>query len=341
MNPQNDGTSRPLQWWRLPWILNTYIAFAVLALAWGHFGISLFPRLYEKTVPFTGWSGLGFYSFSLVLMVMAILTPRRSSGRNAVVGLLVFGAVFGLWDTYEHTWGSGAGRDDQGNPFLIYSPWQPLITVGVPLIWAFMLISPPMNRWVKSTDRFHTPYMALFRQLMAPFVPSRMVVVEGSHEQLFLESLLRIRFPRQKFSVASVTPVRSYHEIEKELIEARDYFGDLRNAPFQSLMFFVFDLQSSERRNRFVELGMSEDQIEVLSKKGIEHYYPRSIMKDIFQCGDADLERLSTDSDEIEINGIRKAKDDLCKLVCDQVTSETVLDEELSNLLAMISETSE
>lgn len=172
MNSNQAGSNQPLQWLRLPRILSAYLAFAVLATAWGHFGITQVPRLYEKTVPYTGWSGFSVYPFTIIFVALTILTPMRSTGRKSVVGLLALGAIFGVWDTYENTWGSWAGRDDYSNPYLIYSPWRPLITVAVPLFWAALLISPPMNRSVKSVGRFHTPPDALFIRLMGLFMPS-------------------------------------------------------------------------------------------------------------------------------------------------------------------------
>lgn len=45
---------------------------------------------------------------------------------------------------------------------------------------------------------------------------------------------------------------------------------------------------------------------------------------------------MEVDSTEIEINGIRKDKTELAEIVCAKLTNDTVLDDELVDLLAKI-----
>jgi hypothetical protein len=133
--------------------------------------------------------------------------------------------------------------------------------------------------------------------------------------------------------------------VEKSLENSRKAsqkaFGEQKPPPFQDRVFFIFNGENRDRQKRVVELGISEDHTVVLSKNDIEHYYPRSVMKAIFHCGDAELERMNIDSDEIEINGIRKTRVELSEAVCKELTSETLLEDELTNFLEMFSKATE
>jgi hypothetical protein len=331
MNSQPDST-RCLRWHNPPWILWSYLVFAVLATVWQTYGIDYAPQFYKKTVPFTGWSGFSVYPFTLIIVIFAIM-PHHSRWIVYIAILLGTNVAFGLWDTCEHTWGSLAGRDDYGNPYLMYNPLQPLITVALPLFWAALLISPPMRRWegANQSDRF---FQAMMIRVMAPFMPSGIVGVEGKATQRYLQELFTSRFPKRKIQVI----VCDFDVIEKKFKTLRSEPEQPREIPFRNRMFFVYELKDSERRQRFIDGGIIDDNIVVWSKNGIEHFYPRAVMKDIFQCGDADLKQMNLDSDEIEINGRRKSKSELSKIVCDRLTGETILNDELTNLLTRICE---
>ena len=64
-------------------------------------------------------------------------------------------------------------------------------------------------------------------------------------------------------------------------------------------------------------------------------------MKAIFDCGDSELARMKIGSNEIEINGIRKTRLEVTEAVCKELSSETVLDEELTNLLTKFAKATE
>ena len=153
MNPNQVSSCQQfrMHWQNPPWILPAFLLFSVIATV---IASSVFyaPHFDELIVPFTGWSGLSIYMFTLMGVIMAMFTPYRKAIYD-IAGMLALIAVFGLFDTYDHTWGSRACREDYGNPYLMYHPLRPLINIVLPLFWMTLLISPAMKRWVKSGDQ--------------------------------------------------------------------------------------------------------------------------------------------------------------------------------------------
>ena len=132
-----------------PLLLRAYIAFALAATILSFSGFFA-PHLNAAMMPFTGWSALSLYMFTLFFAISAIFTPKRIQV-YAVAALLGLAVIFGAFDTFSHTIGPVAGRPDFGNPYLMYSPWRPLFTIMLPAAWALLLLSPMMRRWVKNS----------------------------------------------------------------------------------------------------------------------------------------------------------------------------------------------
>lgn len=148
-----------LRFTQAPLLLRGYLLFALVASLLAISGIFA-PSLSGAIIPYTGWSGLTFYLFTLFFAISAILTPQRKQiyGVAALLGLAV---LFGAVDSIRHTSGPEAGTPDFGNPYLTYHPYRPIFTVVIPAVWLLLLISPTMRKWVKSplTDQnlFHQP----------------------------------------------------------------------------------------------------------------------------------------------------------------------------------------
>ena len=130
-----------------PRILRAYVVFLLVtvALFLGEF----YPPISAAIIPYTGWSGLTFYHFTLYFALASILAPPRKLiyGVAPMLGLAV---LFGAFDTYQHTWGTEAGSPDFDNPYLTYHPCRPIFTIALPAFWQLLLMSPAMRKWVVS-----------------------------------------------------------------------------------------------------------------------------------------------------------------------------------------------
>lgn len=185
---------------------------------------------------------------------------------------------------------------------------------------------------VRSISQFHQlQFNLLGNDLEASFLPSAIVIVEGITDQRFLQKVLAIKFPNHRVTVVLGG---SDGEIEKKLHTLREAFGDVARSPYHDRIFPVLDSQHSASRKRLAGKGIDESNITVWSKNGMEFHYPRDIMKQIFSCDDAALDHL--DPDNIEINGIRKSKNELATDVCMRLTAESKYNDEFLGLLKMI-----
>lgn len=138
-----------LQFRQSHWILRGYLIFAVVASVL-QLCLIVVGDLNEKLVPLTGWEGLFRYSFTLFFALLAMSKPHRKSV-GGITGLLAVFVALGCFDTYQHLWGYWAERDDFGNPYLMYHPARPVITVLLPGVWLVLLNSPSMRRWKNET----------------------------------------------------------------------------------------------------------------------------------------------------------------------------------------------
>lgn len=133
-----------------PLVLRVYIVFVLVASVVGA-SVLFAPTLNAAIVPYTGWIGFFNYSFTLYFALQAILIPYRKL-TYAVIALLGWIMFLGIFDTYQHTLGPNAGREDFRNPYLTYQSFRPVFTVALPALWITMFISPPMRRWMRGTS---------------------------------------------------------------------------------------------------------------------------------------------------------------------------------------------
>jgi hypothetical protein len=136
-----------LRFTQAPLILRAYVVFALVASALFFSGFYA-PPLNAAIIPYTGWAGLGLYMFTLFFAISAIITPQRKMIYGVVL-LLGLAVLFGAFDTFWHTLGPEAGRPDFNNPYLIYHPYRPIITIVLPAFWLLLLICPITRKWIK------------------------------------------------------------------------------------------------------------------------------------------------------------------------------------------------
>jgi hypothetical protein len=131
-----------LQFTQAPLILRVYIVFLVFVSVL--FLSAFADPVSAAIVPYTGWSGLSFYLPTVYFALAAIFTSQRKLVYvvEVFLGLVV---LFGVFDTFQHTWGTEAGKPDLGNPYLTYHPYHPLFTVAVPATWLLLLLSPSVR----------------------------------------------------------------------------------------------------------------------------------------------------------------------------------------------------
>jgi hypothetical protein len=133
---------------RAPLVVTAFAVFCVLAtlaevlllLAY-HYLPEAASSLSGRIVPFVGWVPAMPYMFALYWALRLRWRPSRPAHLTAL-GMLALGAALGVIDFLGHL-----GRANYGNPMLTVSPWRPLWTVVVPLLWLGLLLTPQALRF--------------------------------------------------------------------------------------------------------------------------------------------------------------------------------------------------
>jgi hypothetical protein len=130
-----------------PLELRAFIIFSILILSLD-MSIYYSPSLHKKIVPYTGWfETTGPYLFGIIVALTAILSSRRKQVYGLIAVLSYF-AIFGAFDWYRHTLSSESMQPNFNNPYLTYSEWRPLLSVGLPVAWVLILLTKRMRAWI-------------------------------------------------------------------------------------------------------------------------------------------------------------------------------------------------
>jgi hypothetical protein len=130
-----------------PLRLKMFIYFCIAVSLFSYLSLFVLPKyIKEAIIPITGW-GLGdLYLFPLIVAFGAMFRNRDSIGFSMfyILHFMLFSFIlFGAYDFYTYT------GEFEGNPYLYHSPWRPFWTMGVPLFWMIVLLSPKVRSYFK------------------------------------------------------------------------------------------------------------------------------------------------------------------------------------------------
>ena len=127
-------------------ILIVYIVFSVSVVAFDHWSDSQ-KELREWLVPMTGWNGSSVYMWTLGFASFALVKTDRKHLRLIVL-MLAVATLLQLRSTMNHAIQAWSGSPDFGNPYLMYHPIRPLITVVPATMWTitFWLVSRKFSK---------------------------------------------------------------------------------------------------------------------------------------------------------------------------------------------------
>ena len=173
----------------------------------------------------------------------------------------------------------------------------------------------------------------LGNELEAVFLPSAIVLVESDSDAIFLSKVMQLYVPSRRVSI-----VRTHGEGEvlKKLNFFREAFGDLATSPYQDRLFVVLDEKISVRIPRIEGQGVPKENIVLLTKNGIEYFFPHELVAAVFRCNVEDVRNWEFERDPIEFNGISKTKKELAQCVADALTGAHQLHSEIKALVDRI-----
>lgn len=154
------------------------------------------------------------------------------------------------------------------------------------------------------------------------YLPSAIVIVEGKCDHIYIERVISLALPKTRISVIQAN---SDNRVADVFHIARDIFGDVQKSPYRERIFAILDsVHTSGMRQKLIGMGMPEASVIVWEKNGIEYYYPRSALEEIFHSPD----EISICEDRVSLNGLDYNENVLCNLVVAKITASTVYPEE-------------
>lgn len=160
------------------------------------------------------------------------------------------------------------------------------------------------------------------------FLPSAIIIVEGPTDQIYIERIVRTRFPGRRITVFNT---QGDGGIPRRVRDMSETLGSLSSSPFCERLFVVLD--STHTRSEIEKLkrqGVMEDNIIIWSANGIEYFYPEDIIRAIFSCDPKEWKKeFEMHDDTLRFRGIEKRKRQLCEDVVSRIDKETKLPDEL------------
>ncbi len=102
----------------------------------------------ETLIPITGWN-MGFVCiFNMILTIGPMRNPHGKMGilttQYGNILILTISTLFGLIDLLTYNGGYNS------NPYLSHSPWRPIWTIAIPIVWIIVLLSPRIKKYYQS-----------------------------------------------------------------------------------------------------------------------------------------------------------------------------------------------
>jgi len=159
------------------------------------------------------------------------------------------------------------------------------------------------------------------------FLPSVIILVEGDSDYDYIYNICARRFPK---SPISVIDCGNDNGIGKVVRLTKKMFGDIQKSPYSNRIFCVFDKAHEKKLpDHCIEQGIHRDNVIVLRKNGIEHYYPR----DILEAKYGKFDEIEFAGSDVMMGASRVPKTELARYVSSQLTSDSKYPEELETRL--------
>jgi predicted ATPase len=184
-----------------------------------------------------------------------------------------------------------------------------------------------------ASDLHELQFNMLGNDLELLYLPSAIVLVEGDTDALFGSKTVGLHVPQRKIAF-----VRAHGEGEvlKKINYFKESFGDLASSPYRDRLFVLYDKEISTSLTRIENAGVRHDNIVVLSKNGIEHYYPPTLVAEAFHCSEADVPSIPLGRNPVDHNEHRYSKSDLAKFVVERLTESHPIHSEISAFLGKL-----
>lgn len=225
----------------------------------------------------------------------------------------------------------GEGRDDlfPHKPHVVLSTHSHL----------FLDRNVPSNNWVVSksgnlitakpcsgfSELHDIQFRLLGNELSHLFLPDSILFVEGATDKLYLDKVLSLHVPQYKIIIEAC-----HGDIAKRMNYWASSLGDMQVSPYRSRTVVIYDAIKQAGIERIcTSIGLPSQNMVEWKGNGIEYLYPSDALSTIYRKPGITADDLTIAVDFVSYGDISYKKMDLCTRVCDLLTINTVLPEEL------------
>ena len=177
-------------------------------------------------------------------------------------------------------------------------------------------------RTISDINQIH--FFLLGNRFESLYLPSAVVIVEGKTDHAFVERVIALRYPDAQMSVLEAN---NDSRIKVVFNIVKDLFGDIQKSPYRDRIFIVLDqTHDSSIAPALEKMGLPANNIVVWDKNGIEHYYPKRIVKQIFGVDG----ELVIEGDRIAVGEVSYTKNELSDKVVRVVEGDSEFNDEFT-----------
>jgi len=165
------------------------------------------------------------------------------------------------------------------------------------------------------------------------FLPSAIIITEGISDQKFLSGILGTFMP--ELDIAVINAEGDGHFARTAMVVTSAFGADF-NSPYRDRLFAVLDSKHCANHKDIERAGVKSENIFIWKKNGIEYYYPRKILGDIFGLSDLPDDQLKTDRSTVSVGEHIVKKADLADRVCARLKADAEIDQEVTQLLDLL-----
>ena len=189
-------------------------------------------------------------------------------------------------------------------------------------------------RSIESVAEFHhLQFGMLGNDLEHLFMPAAIVVVEGPCDATYLTRIFSLHIPDKRISIVVAHGDGNLVGKVNTLAEG---FGGIQSSPYRPRLFVVLDAKNSTKKAQLTRQGVLAENIQVWKNNGIEYYYPKKRIAEVFRCHEGELGGVNLGSDLVKVKSTSISKFELAKQVVSIVTRQDHLDSELSEFLEKV-----
>ncbi len=161
-------------------------------------------------------------------------------------------------------------------------------------------------------------FRLLGNDLGSLFLPDVVYFVEGETDKKYLEKVISLHYPKLRVAALACSG-----EIASRLHSWAVSLGDMATSPYRLRTFVVVDkVKQAGIERACINASLPNENRIDWQHNGIEYYYPRRHLEDIFRADIPNVEDLKVSQDHVSMGETTYTKTELGRMVCERLSKD-------------------